>query len=116
MGSRKSRIESLDEKAVGHKVHIGNTVFETGRHKSGDRENDGHDFIGGAAGAVGQPDRQANQAIAQDAQCHRLREAQTDFADGDFKGCLSTEPVPPAYCLAKKTSAAVPTPPIKLPM
>ena len=80
----ESRIEGLDQQGIGHKVHVGDGVFETGRHESGDRKDDGQDFVRHTAGRIRQPDCQADQGIAQDAQYQRLYEPQVYFPYGDL--------------------------------
>jgi hypothetical protein len=54
-------------------------VLEAGGDKGGDRQEDGGDLVDGAAGAVGQPDGQADQGVAQDPQRHRLYKSVTDL-------------------------------------
>ena len=59
-----------------HEIHVGDGVLEAGGHERGDRRHDRQHPVGGAAGAVGEPDGQAYEHVAQDAEQHRLDEPQ----------------------------------------
>ena len=79
MSNYESRIEGFDQQGVGHEVHIGDGMLETGGHKSGDREDDRQNLVSHTVGRVSQPDCQADQTVAKNAQRKRLNEAQVYF-------------------------------------
>ncbi len=47
-------------------VHVGDAVLEASRDEGGDRQYHRHDLVGDRPAGIGEPDRRADQHVAQD--------------------------------------------------
>ena len=73
----------VEENSERDEIHIGHAVFETRRDESGDREDDGQDLVGDRPASHREPDREADEDIAQDAAEERFAEGQRHLRRGD---------------------------------
>ncbi len=63
------------------KIHVGNAVFEAGRYEGGDRQYESDNLVGDRPARVGQPNRQANEQVAQDASEEQRHGVGLDLCD-----------------------------------
>ena len=76
-GEEKCRAgKVLNQQCHRDEVHIGNAVLEPCCYEAGNGRDDGQDLIGGGSTAVGKPDCQADQHVAEDSEHDRLEETQ----------------------------------------
>ena len=69
-------------------------MLEAHRHEGGDRRDDGQDPVGRGAGRVGEPDREADEPVAEDAENEGLQRVVADLrrGGGERRGPDGTAP------------------------
>jgi uncharacterized delta-60 repeat protein/CSLREA domain-containing protein len=90
--------ELLEGESVRDEEHVGHRVLQVHRHEGGDGKDDGEDGVGHAPRSGGQPYRQANQHVGEDAAQHHHRERHRrlgrsclDRSDRDYAVALGME-------------------------
>ena len=82
--------------ASGIEVHVGDRVLEAERDEAPSREDDREHLARHVVGGKAQPDREADQRVAEDAAEKRLAERQRDLGFGDAHAVSATAPSPSA--------------------
>src|SRR5262249_11080258 len=65
----------------GQKIHVGDAVLEAGRYESGDRQYQTDNLVGDRTTCIGEPNRQTNEQIAQDALEEQRGHVGADLSD-----------------------------------
>ncbi len=100
--ARDEGVVRLDQERDRDEVHVRDRVLEAGRDERGDRRNDREDLVGRRVRAVGEPDGEADQGVAQHRERDRLDEPEARLRRSDRECRLPDGAVAEGVLLRRK--------------